>query len=1296
MFITSSFFSQANQSKIFKRCLGFFIFCFFLTFPLFSAHATSVVSKTVAPSGGDFTSLAAAVNWFKTNYPDFTTSDIIGKIEITGNWTSADTNPVTTAGLTTGPDNYLFIYTDANNRASAKWETNKYRLEVGFYNKAIDVATDCLRVDGLQIGRQEGALYNYSVIDFDSTYTSASDFRFSNLIVKGPGSSGDTGNSPGFSIYKDNVNLKIWNTVVYNVGANSYTAIRWGSYGSSSLMIYNSVIIGLDSAIYYVEGNTKAIVKNTYAYGTTAAYGGDSKNFSLTTSASNDTTGSPGLQTIPYSTSTFVNVTPGSEDFHLAGTSSPLYHAGTNTSSDPAPLNFTTDIDGDTYATNRSIGVDEVITDPWVITNTATNVTTTAATLNGTLYINQATSVNVFFRWRQKGAGEFNATTPQTKTASTTFSADLTNLATSTIYEYKAVVSWDSQEKEGNLVDFSTDFIPPVPGDNGTITTAAVTTTSLTLNWTKATDDVTAQANLSYRVYYATSNNIDTVSNIKANGTPLNDYTQDINSFDVSGLSPSTLYYFNIIVKDEGGNEAAYTMQSVTTSADATPPTTPLNLSAVTTTSYAVVLSWSTSTDNIAVSGYKIYRCNTSNCTPNNFVLATTTATSYTDFDVAPSLTYTYAVAAYDASNNQSEKSSAIQMIIPQPQIIRASSLSYDDVTAAINQARPGDTVILPNGSVEWTQALIISKGITLKAETIGGVTILNQNSVTGETKNEDPANYVIAYYPNDSLTSQPFRLSGVILDGGNQRWTFMGRTQSGTLVIKNFRLDHCTLQNSKDYAIIFYGEIYGVIDNCTLSGADLEFSFQDTTWSNFTFDYGTANNRYFEDNIVNTKTLTEGGLGGRYCWRYNTFSWLGPYGVNPWFDMHGNMGTGGNYSAMGAEIYGNTIDLHNASVKFFYHRGGKAIIFNNSAFNDGGRNGCTISEEVDDSLNPPANNPAGQPQHISDSYYWNQKYGSSTTYDYYIYQTVDYVTTSEGIIPRWDVHAWHQVQNFNGSSGVGVGFLSQRPTSCTTEGVAWWATDENKLYRWHNGAWELYYTPYTYPHPLRADKVVSVNKIDTGSGARIYANGKFADLATTTSGFNASLAILPIEGNDSQWLDVTINTWRTSGDYAKQWVESSPNFDSTTATLHTIGDLKSNTYYQVKVDDVLGQNISGTNCTSGICLSNASGTITFTYTGSYSSHTFEIAENTEPTPTPTPTPTPSSTPTQAGGGGSFLGGGLTVIPLQSNSPAPLPVEEIQTRIIELKQQVLQLLQQLVIQLLQQLAQLLQQQVGGR
>lgn len=84
----------------------------------------------------------------------------------------------------------------------------------------------------------------------------------------------------------------------------------------------------------------------------------------------------------------------------------------------------------------------------------------------------------------------------------------------------------------------------------------------------------------------------------------------------------------------------------------------------------------------------------------------------------------------------------------------------------------------------------------------------------------------------------------------------------------------------------------------------------------------------------------------------------------------------------------------------------------------------------------------------------------------------------------------------FNGSSssngGMGWGTLANRPTSCTATpeaadagngGVGYWATDGGSNWNTSNGSgndgglyrcsatdtWTLHYTPYTYPHPLRA-----------------------------------------------------------------------------------------------------------------------------------------------------------------------------------------------------------------------------------
>ena len=143
-----------------------------------------------------------------------------------------------------------------------------------------------------------------------------------------------------------------------------------------------------------------------------------------------------------------------------------------------------------------------------------------------------------------------------------------------------------------------------------------------------------------------------------------------------------------------------------------------------------------------------------------------------------------------------------------------------------------------------------------------------------------------------------------------------------------------------------------------------------------------------------------------------------------------------------------------------------------------------------------------------------------------------------------------------------------------------------------------LYYTKNT----------MGTDKINIGSGARIYADGKFRNLGTVNSS-TADLSVTPQTGlfnssNKSYWLDITnITNWTTTH---KAWTESNAAAGLTN-TLHTIGDLEPNKQYYVKLDNVIGQNITGDNCANGVCTSNTSGEITFTYTGTYSYHTFDV-----------------------------------------------------------------------------------------
>jgi len=443
---------------------------------------------------------------------------------------------------------------------------------------------------------------------------------------------------------------------------------------------------------------------------------------------------------------------------------------------------------------------------------------------------------------------------------------------------------------------------------------------------------------------------------------------------------------------------------------------------------------------------------------------------------------YTYATAgaysvALTISAGSSSSTQSKNIVVTYSDVITAASPSFADVSAAVSRAKAGDTVIVPAGRATWASQLVITRGINLTGAGIGQTVIISNYVAPNPDSVLTSANYLIVYDPTSPLENAPFRLSGFSLDFDHKCFGLMLENTS-TTAINQIRIDNNHMEDSnvgtdlpwQGVNIHIYGTVYGVADrNEFISGYIRCNGLDATTWNNLEFNFGTADNFYFEDNrFTSPDTMFfYGEMGGRYCVRYNIFdATASTNGLYPFADMHGNQPNAHN-ATMGAEIYENVINAGIKGVCLLDQRGGKALVYNN-VISTSGTVFAQAREEYLDSISPPESSlKSGQPQHVSDSYYWSNRKNGTTIIGLGIEQRIDY-GGNLGVVPQENRDVWFEKSGFNGTSGVGFGPLANRPTTCTT-GVAYWATDTNILYKCtKKNVWTEYYRPYVYPHPLR------------------------------------------------------------------------------------------------------------------------------------------------------------------------------------------------------------------------------------
>lgn len=415
-----------------------------------------------------------------------------------------------------------------------------------------------------------------------------------------------------------------------------------------------------------------------------------------------------------------------------------------------------------------------------------------------------------------------------------------------------------------------------------------------------------------------------------------------------------------------------------------------------------------------------------------------------------------------------------------------AAALTPQAVWDAIDSAKDGDVVDLPEGTATWKHGWNTNHWARMKAITIQGAgidkTIIRDDTSTAA--GDEP-------FEIRGVEGKPFRITGITFDGTGLP---NAGTWAGEVVIngdcKNFRVDHCKFLNM-DRMITISGDTYGLIDHCSFYALRKKGGLAQTIYCmgpgkvNFTrpLTLGTAKAVYFEDNeaLFSPEVVEATGNnpwivpyeGARVVIRHNKIvnTQLEIYRVRP-----------GALGCQSSEIYDNAFSAGGAKAGrpqgFIFISGGVSIVFNNSvtgtsynchtieisherSFRPIGEFGiCDGTNPIDGNQVPAGRKGAGYPA-------FGQP-GRATDAD------------GDGVFEPSPCYAWNNTLN-----GAKLNLTLRR-----------WGPKETALQAEHvkegrdffnEAPKPEYYKPYVYPHPFQngwqAQVSSAADPADAGSG---------------------------------------------------------------------------------------------------------------------------------------------------------------------------------------------------------------------